>query len=258
MTSQPARPAESSKSRRGFLQTSAAVLAAGLTVPNAKIASCAHAAGSDLLRVGLIGCGGRGTGAASQALKADDNVQLTALGDMFEDRLQLCLQSLQKIEAVATKLDVPRERQFVGFDAYRQVIDSGVDVVLLATPPHFRPAHSRAAIDAGKHVFAEKPVAVDAPGVRWVLETCELAATKGLSVVSGLCLRYSKGFQALVRACTTAPSVTSTPCRPTITAVRSGSSRGKRIGRTCIGKCATGTISPGCRAISTSNSTFIF
>ena len=96
------------------------------------------------------------------------------------------------------KLDVPRERQFVGFDAYQQVIDSGVDVVLLATPPHFRPAHLRAAIDAGKHVFAEKPVAVDAPGVRSVLETCELAATKGLSVVSGLCLRYSKGFQALV------------------------------------------------------------
>ena len=198
MTTEPARPAESSKSRRRFLQTSAAILAGGFTVAQSNIASCAHAAGGDLLRVGLIGCGGRGTGAASQALKADENVQLTAVGDMFEDRLQLCLQSLEKIEEVSKKLNVPRERQFVGFDAYQQVIDSGVDVVLLATPPHFRPAHLRAAIQAGKHVFAEKPVAVDAPGVRSVLETCELATAKNLAVVSGLCLRYSEGFRALV------------------------------------------------------------
>src|SRR5688500_4440508 len=157
-----------------------------------------HVAGSDLLRVGLIGCGGRGTGAASQALKADKYVQLTAMGDAFEDRL---LGSLASLEAgdVARKIDVPAERRFVGFDAYKQVIDSGVDVVLLTTPPHFRPLHLKAAVDAGKHVFAEKPIAVDAPGVRSVLATCEEAAKKYLSVVSGLCLRYHAGYRETVR-----------------------------------------------------------
>jgi predicted dehydrogenase len=158
-----------------------------------------HAAGSDLLRIGLIGCGGRGTGAAAQALRADPNVKLTAMGDAFEDRLQESLKNLQAQEEVSSKIDVPRERQFAGFDAYKQVIASGVDVVLLTAPPHFRPLHLKAAIDAGKHVFAEKPVAVDAPGVRGVLATCEEARSKGLAVVSGLCLRYSYGFQAMMQ-----------------------------------------------------------
>ena len=94
---------------------------------------------------------------------------------------------------------MPPERQFVGFDAYKQLIASGVDVVLLATPPHFRPAHLKAAVEAGVHVFAEKPVAVDAPGVRSVLATCEEAKKKRLSIVSGLCLRYSYGFQEVVK-----------------------------------------------------------
>jgi predicted dehydrogenase len=163
-------------SRREFLHTTAVAgtaLAAQLVVPR-----FVHAAGSDVLKVGLVGCGGRGTGAASQALKADPNVKLTAIAD---------------------KLDVAPERRFVGFDAYKQLIDSGVDVVLLATTPHFRPLHLKACIDAGKHVFAEKPVAVDAPGVRSVLQTCETAKEKGLSVVSGLCLRYSHGFREAVQ-----------------------------------------------------------
>ncbi len=158
-----------------------------------------HAAGSDLLKVGLIGCGGRGSGAALQALKADANVKLTAMGDAFEDRIQISLQSLSRNQDVAGKIDVPRERQFVGFDAYQQVIASDVDVVLLTTPPHFRPSHLKAAIEAGKHVFAEKPVAVDAPGVRSVLETCAEAKRKRLSVVSGLCLRSDAGFRETVQ-----------------------------------------------------------
>ena len=161
--------------------------------------SNAHAAGSDVLRVGLIGCGGRGTGAAAQALRADSNVKLVAMADAFEDRLEQSLDILQKDEKVAGKLDVKPDHRFVGFDAYREVLDSGVDVVLLCTPPHFRPLHLRAAVEAGKHVFAEKPVAVDAPGVRSVLATCELAKKKGLSVVSGLCLRYDNGFRETVR-----------------------------------------------------------
>src|SRR5881409_3094666 len=137
-------------SRRDFLKTSAAAVAAA----HLRVARSAHVAGSDLLRVGLIGCGGRGTGAAVQALSADPNCKLVAMGDAFEDRLSLSLEQLQKSEA-ASKVDVPKERRFVGFDAYRQVLASGVDVVLLCEPPHFRPSHLRAAIEAGKHVFAE-------------------------------------------------------------------------------------------------------
>src|SRR6516165_9417353 len=144
--------------RRAFLKTSATLAAA---LP---LASGLYAAGDDVLRVGLIGCGGRGTGAAGQALHADKNVKLVALGDAFEDRLQTCLKTLQDDEKVAAKVAVKPEQCFVGFDAYKKVIAAS-DVVLLCTPPHFRPMHLKAAIDAGKHVFAEKPCAVDAPGV---------------------------------------------------------------------------------------------
>jgi myo-inositol 2-dehydrogenase/D-chiro-inositol 1-dehydrogenase len=180
--------------RRSFLRTSAGAVAGAVAAP--LIApSFVHAAGSDVLRVGLVGCGGRGTGAASQALRADPNVRLTAMADAFADHLEKSLDELRRDAEIAEKLDVPRDRQFVGFDACRQLIDSGVDVVLLATPPHFRPQHLALAVDAGKHVFAEKPVAVDAPGVRSVLATCEKAKQKGLSVVSGLCLRFSDGFR---------------------------------------------------------------
>ena len=183
-------------SRREFLKQSSAAAAAGAAALSP--ARGAHAAGRDLLRVGLIGCGGRGTKAAVQALRADKNVKLTAMADAFEDRLQLSLQSLQRIDDIVPKLNVPADRRFVGFDAYKQVIEQ-TDVVLLTTPPHFRPIHLKAAIDAGRHVFAEKPVAVDAPGVRAVLAACEDAKQKGLAVVSGLCLRYSYGFQQLIQ-----------------------------------------------------------
>ncbi len=182
------------RSRRTFLKSSAGALAGSVAAPLVAPA-LVHAAGSDLLRVGLVGCGGRGTGAASQALRADANVRLTAMADAFADHLERSLGELQKDAEIAEKIDVPRDRQFVGFNAYQQLIDSGVEVVLLATPPHFRPQHLAAAIEAGKHVFAEKPVAVDAPGVRSVLATCETAKQKRLSVVSGLCLRYSDGFR---------------------------------------------------------------
>ena len=178
-------------SRRTLLQTTAAT---SLALPLA-----ANAAGSDILKVGLIGCGGRGTGAAAQALKADPGARLTAMGDMFEDRLQKSHDSLLALPDVKDKVNVPKEHRFIGWDAYQHVIDSGVDIVLLTTPPHFRPAHLKAAIEAGKHVFAEKPVAVDAPGVRSVLKTCKLAKQKQLSVVSGLCLRYCYGFQEMMR-----------------------------------------------------------
>jgi predicted dehydrogenase len=187
-------------SRRDFLKTSAAAALAGGALLGTRASTVGfHAAGGDLLRVGLVGCGGRGTGAASEALGADQNVKLVAMADAFEDRLKTSLESLKKKEAIAAKIDVPPERQFVGFDACKQLIASGVDVILLCTPPQFRPAQLKAAVEAGLHVFAEKPVAVDAPGVRSVLATCELAKKKNLSVVSGLCLRYGQGFKETVK-----------------------------------------------------------
>jgi predicted dehydrogenase len=187
-----------SATRRDFL-TQSGLLAAGTALSNLTIERSAHAAGDDVLKIGLVGCGGRGTGAAIQALKADPNVKLIAVGDLFDDRLKLCLNALGRDESLKSKLDVPQERQFTGFDNYKGVIGSGIDVVLLCSPPHFRPIHLKAAVDADLHVFAEKPVAVDATGVRSVLATCEAARSKKLSIVSGLCLRYSLGFQETIR-----------------------------------------------------------
>src|SRR5260221_3668321 len=172
--------------RREFLKTSAlvgGVLAAPAILPT----SVLGAGKSDTIKVGLIGCGGRGSGAASQALNADPNVELTAMGDAFEDQLQKSLQSLQKSHG--EKVKVTPERSFVGLDAYQKVIDSGVDVVLLATPPGFRPVHLKAAVEAGKHVFCEKPMATDAPGVRSVLESVKMARAKNVSLVAGFCWR---------------------------------------------------------------------
>lgn len=141
----------------------------------------------ETLRVGLIGCGGRGSGAAANALAADKNIELTALGDAFEDQVKRALPGLKK--AHPEKVKVEPDHCFAGLDAYKKVIASGVDVVILATPPGFRPLHLKAAVDAGKHVFAEKPVAVDAPGIRMVLAAAEEAKKKNLSVASGFCWR---------------------------------------------------------------------
>jgi predicted dehydrogenase len=185
-------------SRRQFLGGSAALLAAG-TLGTARMA---HAAGNETLRIGLIGCGGRGNGAAINAMKADPNVKLVALADVFPDQLVAARKSIAadaEAQGLLDKFAVTEERCYSGFDAYQQLIDSGVDVVLLTTPPHFRPAHLRAAIEAGKHVFCEKPVAVDAPGVRHVLETVEMAKQKNLSIVSGLCWRYDHAVRETVQ-----------------------------------------------------------
>lgn len=178
-----------STSRREFLTASAVAVAAAPSI---------YAAGNDVLKVGLIGCGQRGGGAAGQALMADKNVKLVAMADAFEDRLNETLENLLKKEKLAGKVDVKPDAKFVGFDAYKQVIER-CDVVLLCTPPQFRPLHLKAAVEAGKHVFAEKPVAVDSPGVRSVLESCAEAKKKNLSVVSGLCIRYDSGFQEAVK-----------------------------------------------------------
>jgi len=179
--------------RRDFLKAGTAAVGGSLLGPLALNASV-YAGGSETIRIGLVGCGGRGTGAAEQALAADANVHLVALGDTFKDRVEAAHDRLQQ-RATASRVDVPPERRFAGFDAYKHVIEA-CDVVLLCTPPHFRAAHLKAAIAAGKHVFAEKPVAVDAGGVRSVIETCQEAEAKRLSVVSGLCWRYDPGMRA--------------------------------------------------------------
>jgi len=181
--------------RRRFLKTTAASAAAA-TLASAPFV---HAQGTDVLKIGLIGCGGRGTGAATQALNADPNVRLHAVGDAFRDRLDTAIATLGRDRAIAAKVDVPAERKFVGLDAYRQVIASGVDVVLLCSPPGFRPQHFRAAVDADKHIFAEKPVAVDGPGIRAVLAASADARRKRLSVVSGLCWRYDNAKREVFR-----------------------------------------------------------
>ncbi len=182
-------------SRRAFLRRSASaalggVLAARVGVP----AAVAGPVNTQTLRIALIGCGGRGTGAASQALGADANVELTAMGDLFEGRIESSLELLRK-EAPA-KVKVKPDHCFRGFDACHKVLQSGVDVVLLAAPPGFRPQHLAAAVEAGKHVFAEITAAVDAPGVRSVLRSAETARKKNLAIVSGFCWRYDHSLRA--------------------------------------------------------------
>jgi predicted dehydrogenase len=185
----------SAATRRDFL-AGAVVAAAGVTLTS--LTPAVHAGGSDVLRIGLIGCGSRGTGAAEQALRADKNNKLVAMGDMFPDKLKKSLTQLKGTSAIADRIDVKPAYCFTGFDAYKSVIEVS-DVVLLTTPPHFRPLHLQAAVAAGKHVFAEKPCAVDAPGVRVVLHACEEAKKKNLAVVAGLCWRYHHGMRETMK-----------------------------------------------------------
>jgi predicted dehydrogenase len=174
-------------SRRDFLKTSVLVGGA-LAAPTILPGGLLGAENKAPLKIGLIGCGGRGSGAALNALRADENVTLTAMGDVFENQLQNSLKGLQG--QIGDKVKVAPDHCFVGLDAYQKVINSGVDVVLLATPPGFRPVHLKAAIDAGKHVFCEKPMATDAPGLRSVIESAKKAKDKNLALVAGFCWRY--------------------------------------------------------------------
>jgi myo-inositol 2-dehydrogenase / D-chiro-inositol 1-dehydrogenase len=171
-------------SRRTFLRGAAAGMLAG---PLAYARSL-HAAGSDQLKVALIGCGGRGVGAAANCLNVPDNMKLVAVADAFEDVARAAVERLKP--KYGDKVDVPPERIFSGLEGYRKAIDADVDIVLLTTPPGFRPAQYQAAVEAGKHVFMEKPVCVDAPGYRLVMEANKLADQKKLKVVVGLQSRH--------------------------------------------------------------------
>jgi predicted dehydrogenase len=181
-------------SRRDFLKTSG-VAVGGAMAGGLSLVRGAHAAEDNTLKVGLVGCGGRGSGAAGNALDADPNTKLVAVADVFEDKMTNCLKNLSA--KYGDRIAVDEGSQFGGFEGYKGVIES-CDVVLLATTPHFRPMQLKAAVDAGKHVFCEKPVAVDPAGIRSVLATSKEAQKKNLNIVSGLCWRYEDGVKEIM------------------------------------------------------------
>lgn len=184
--------------RRDFLKTSTAA-AAGAALTGA-LARPGYAAENNTIKIALIGCGGRGTGAAAQALSTEGPTKLWAMADVFEQRLQGSLGQLKARHAA--QLEVPKERQFLGLEAYKHAMDSlsPGDVVLLATAPAFRPIHFEYAVKKGLNVFMEKSFAVDAPGIRRVLRTGELAAQKNLKVAGGLMSRHSRPLEEAVQA----------------------------------------------------------
>lgn len=200
MAKQSKKDNANTTSRRDFIKTGSSLLVAGgVAASSLNIARAAHSFGSDVIKIGLVGCGGRGTGAAIQAMNTlGGEVQLKAMGDAFTDRLQGAYRSIKGQHG--EKVDVPKDRQFVGFDAYKGVLDTDIDMVLLATPPGFRPLHFEAAVKAGKHVFFEKPVAVDAPGVRRVLAANEEAKKKNLAVAVGLQRHHEVKYKETIAA----------------------------------------------------------
>jgi myo-inositol 2-dehydrogenase / D-chiro-inositol 1-dehydrogenase len=181
-------------SRREFLKTSGAAVATGALAASLGLARQAHAAANDdTLKIALIGCGGRGTGAVKDAISAKgSNVKLIAMADAFRDHLDSSLDGLTK--EFSERIDVPADRQFVGFNAYKDALATDADLVILATPPGFRPIHFDAAVKTGKHIFTEKPLATDAPGVRSILAANEIAKQKKLAVGVGLQRHHQVGY----------------------------------------------------------------
>ena len=184
-----ARQSSSGIARRRFVAAAAATSAFTLS-------RSAHAAGDSIIRVGLVGCGGRGSGAAINAMKADPNVRIVALADLFGDSITRCRTGLSR--QYPEQFIVNDDQCFEGFDGYKQLLATDIDVVLLASPPYYRPDHIEASVAAGKHVFCEKPVATDVSGVGRVRKACQDADAKDLNVVSGLCWRYDAGMMETV------------------------------------------------------------
>ncbi len=196
----PTRPQDSvdQSTRRKFIKKSSLLVAGGAVTSQLPIMRSAHAAfHSDEIKIGLIGCGGRGTGAANQAMNTEGKTKLVAVADAFDDRMQGCIRGLQRQHK--DKLDVPKERQFVGFEGYKGVLASDCDLVILATPPGFRPMHFEAAVETGKHVFMEKPVAVDAAGVQRVLAAARKAKANSQAVAVGLQRRHEARYRETIQ-----------------------------------------------------------
>ncbi len=194
-------------SRRDFVKGGTAAVVGSFVASQFPMAASAYYGVDDTIKVGLIGCGGRGTGAAAQALATGENVKLVAMADAFADRIEESYNNLanpehsdytgKNAEGIQDRIDVPPERRFDGFDGYKEVIPL-VDVVILTTPPGFRPMHFEAAVEANKQIFMEKPVATDAPGIRQVLKTAEKARQKKLNVVVGLQRHYQTIYREWV------------------------------------------------------------
>ncbi|HQS05130.1 MAG TPA: Gfo/Idh/MocA family oxidoreductase [Daejeonella sp.] len=182
------------KHRRDFLKTSA-ILTGGALLSGIPLAG-AYASGSDVIKVALIGCGSRGTGAAFQALSTKFNLKLVAMADAFPDKLEKSYQTLLT-KFGAEKISVPADKKFVGFEGYIAAMQDA-DVVMLCTPPGFRPAHFAEAVKQNKQIFMEKPVATDSPGIRSVLATAEEAKRKKLNVVVGLQRHYQKNYREII------------------------------------------------------------
>src|SRR5437870_4021008 len=182
---------QSPLTRRDFLKTTSAAIAGTSVLGGLSVERSAFAAGGDTLKLALIGCGGRGSGAADQALSTEGPLKLVAMADTFKDRLESSLSSLAAKHK--DKVDVAPERQFIGFEAYKQAI-ALADVVILATPPGFRPMQFEEAVRQGKNIFTEKPVATDAPGVRRFLSAAAESKKKNLKVVVGLQRHYDEGY----------------------------------------------------------------
>lgn len=183
-------------SRRDFIKNSSLIVAGGVVGSNLSIAQAAHNSVDETIRIGLIGCGGRGTGAAIQAMNTKGPTQLVAMGDVFEDRLANSFRSIKGKHG--EKVKVVDDTKFVGLDAYKKVLETDIDIVILATPPGFRPTHFEAAINANKHVFMEKPVATDGPGIRKVLEAAKKAKEKSRLVQVGLQRRHERAYMATI------------------------------------------------------------
>lgn len=181
-------------SRRDFMKKTTFATGAGLFLGSLPISASAYAGGGDTIKVAIIGCGGRGTGAANQALNADPGVKIVAMADLFRDRLDSSYNALAQRHLETGRLDVPEEHKFVGFDAYKKAIPLA-DVVILTAPPGFRPAHFEESVKHGKHMFCEKPIATDAPGVRRFMKAAEQAREKKLNVVIGLQRRYQNNYR---------------------------------------------------------------
>jgi myo-inositol 2-dehydrogenase / D-chiro-inositol 1-dehydrogenase len=188
----------SQPSRRQFLHTATVATAGAALTASASLGAGFHPGGSDEIRVGLIGCGGRGTGAAVDVCKAAEGVKIVALGDVFPNRVQKCHERLAK--ELGEKFTVADEAHFTGFDAYQKVVDRpDVNYVILATPPGFRAVHLEAAVTAGKNIFTEKPVAVDAEGIRRCLKAYEEAKAKNLGIVAGTQRRHQTGYLETIK-----------------------------------------------------------
>ncbi len=184
-------------SRRDFMRTSSLLVAGGAVGGSLSIARSAHAQGSDLIKIGLVGCGGRGTGAAIQALNTTSGpIKLITIADVFPDKVQQTYRAAKGKHP--DKVDIPKDRQFAGFDAYQKVLDTDIDLVILATAPGFRPLHFEAAVKAGKHVFMEKPVGTDAPGIRRVLAANAEAKKKNLAVAVGLQRHHESLYKEMI------------------------------------------------------------